>query len=449
MYVRVMAAVIACILLSGEALSAFAITPATENLSWFKKKKKKPEEREEKSKSDYEKLVEGSKTTKGMFAVHQKKNDFYFEIPTALLGRDLLVVNKLQRVPAELNEAGVNRGVNYENQMVCMEWDKASGKLMFRQQRPLPLAPRTDAIFRSVQDNFISPLIAAFKIEAVNADSTALVIKVNDIYDGTETSINNVFTNINLGTSAIKNLSRILSIKSFSNNVVATSELTTKVTEGTTTVYVTVEVSSSILLLPETPMMGRFDNQKVGYFTNPLLNFSDAQQGTDKTQYITRWRMEPKPEDREAYLKGQIVEPAKPIVFYIDNSTPYQWRSYIKKGIEDWQVAFEKAGFKNAIIAKEITDSMHVDMDDVNYSVLTYAASEKKNAMGPSLLDPRSGEILEADIMWWHNVLSMVREWITVQTGTVCPEARKVQLPDDLMGDAIRFVATHWGYVIT
>ena len=442
MYVKVMAAVIACILLSGEALSAFATTPATENLSWFKKKKKKNSE-EERVKSDYEKLVEDSKTTKGMFAVHQKKNDYYFEIPTSLLGRDLLVVNKLQRVPAELNDAGVNRGVNYENQMVCMEWDKATGKLMLRQQRPLPLAPQTDAIFRSVKDNFISPLIAAFKIEAVNADSTALVIKVNDIYDGTETSINNVFTNINLGTSAIKNLSRILSIKSFSNNVVATSELTTRVTEGTTTVYVTVEVSSSILLLPEKPMMGRFDNQKVGYFTNPLLSFSDAQQRTDKTQYITRWRMEPKPEDREAYLKGQMVEPAKPIVFYIDNSTPYQWRSYIKKGIEDWQIAFEKAGFKNAIIAKEITDSMHVDMDDVNYSVLTYAASEKKNAMGPSLLDPRSGEILEADIMWWHNVLSMVREWITVQTGTVCPEARNVQLPDALMGDAIRFVACH------
>ena len=377
MYVKVMAAVIACILMSGETHSTSATIPATENQSWFKKRKKKPEQ-EEKTKSDYEKLVEGSKITKGMFAVHQKKNDYYFEIPTSLLGRDLLIVNKLQRVPAELNDAGVNRGVNYENQMVSMEWDKATGKLMFRQQRPLPLAPQTDAIFRSVKDNFISPLIAAFKIEAINQDSTALVIKVNDIYDGTETSINNVFTNINLGTSAIKNLSRILSIKSFPNNVVATSELTTKVTEGTTSVYVTVEVSSSILLLPEKPMTGRFDNQKVGYFTNPLLSFSDAQQGTDKKQYITRWRMEPKPEDREAYLKGQTVEPIKPIVFYIDNSTPYQWRSYIKKGIEDWQTAFEKAGFKNAIIAKEITDSMHVDMDDVNYSVLTYAASEKK-----------------------------------------------------------------------
>ena len=442
MYVKVMAAVIACILLSGEAYSARATTPATENLSWFKKKKKKNSE-EERVKSDYEKLVEGSSVKKGMFAVYQKKNDYYFEVPTSLLGRDLLVVNKLQRVPAELNDAGVNRGVNYENQMICMEWDKATGKLMFRQQRPLPLAPQTDAIFRSVKDNFISPLIAAFKIEAVNQDSTALVVKINDIYDGTETSINNVFTNINLGTSAIKNLSRILSVKSFPNNVVATSELTTKVTEGTTSVYVTVEVSSSILLLPETPMMGRFDNQKIGYFTNPLLSFSDAQQRTDKKQFITRWRMEPKPEDREAYLKGKVVEPAKPIVFYIDNSTPYQWRKYIKRGIEDWQIAFEKAGFKNAIIAIEVTDSMEIDMDDVNYSVLTYAASEKKNAMGPSLLDPRSGEILEADIMWWHNVLSMVSEWITVQTGTVCPEARSVQLPDSLLGDAIRFVACH------
>ena len=353
MYVKVMAAVIACILMSGETHSTSATIPATENQSWFKKRKKKPEQ-EEKTKSDYEKLVEGSKITKGMFAVHQKKNDYYFEIPTSLLGRDLLIVNKLQRVPAELNDAGVNRGVNYENQMVSMEWDKATGKLMFRQQRPLPLAPQTDAIFRSVKDNFISPLIAAFKIEAINQDSTALVIKVNDIYDGTETSINNVFTNINLGTSAIKNLSRILSIKSFPNNVVATSELTTKVTEGTTSVYVTVEVSSSILLLPEKPMTGRFDNQKVGYFTNPLLSFSDAQQGTDKKQYITRWRMEPKPEDREAYLKGQTVEPIKPIVFYIDNSTPYQWRSYIKKGIEDWQTAFEKAGFNNGLRQRNV-----------------------------------------------------------------------------------------------
>lgn len=414
------------------------------NMGWFNKRKKSNPKDSVKTKNDYEKLTgNGSIVRKGMFNVYQKKNDYYFEIPVSLFGRDMLVVNKLQRVPAELNEAGVNRGVNYENQMIRMELDKATNQLLVRQSRPLPLSPAGDAISRSVKDNFISPLIAGFKVEAYSNDSTSVVIKVNEIYDGTETSINNVFTNINLGTSAIKNLSRILSVKAFENNVVATSELTTKVTEGTTTVFVTVEVSSSIMMLPEKPMMGRLDNQRVGYFTNPLTSFSDGQQRVAKKEFITRWRLEPKPEDREAYLRGELVEPAKPIVFYIENSTPYRWRKYIKQGIEDWQVAFERAGFKNAIIAKDITDSMEIDMDDVNYSVLTYAASSKANAMGPSVLDPRSGEILEADIMWWHNVLSMLQEWITVQTGVVRPEARGVALPDSLMGDAMRFVACH------
>lgn len=429
-----------------EPVAAMRVEPpAISEMGWFSKKKKKSNPQDSvKVENEYEKLTgSDSVAHRGMFNVFRKKNDYYFEIPATLLGRDMLVVNKLQRVPSELNEAGVNRGTNYENQMIRLELDKPANKLLIRQSRPLPLSPSEDAISQSVKDNYISPLIAGFKIEAYNNDSTSMLIKVNDIYDGTETSINNVFTNINLGTSAIKNLSRILSIKSFDNNVVATSELTTRVTEGTTTIYVTVEVSSSILLLPEVPMTGRLDNPRVGYFTNPLTNFSDGQQRVNKKQFITRWRLEPKPEDREAYLRGELVEPQKPIVFYIENSTPYRWRKYIKQGIEDWQVAFERAGFKNAIIAKDITDDMEVDMDDVNYSVLTYAASTKANAMGPSILDPRSGEILEADIMWWHNVLSMLQEWITVQTGVVRPEARGVTLPDSLMGDAMRFVACH------
>ena len=308
-----------------------------EAMGWFRKKKKSETKDSVQSKSDYEKLTGSDAIArKGMFNVYQKKSDYYFEVPARLLGRDMLVVNKLQRVPSELNEAGVNRGTNYENQMVRFELDKAANKLLVRQSRPLPLAPDEDAIRQSVLDNYISPLIAGFKIEAFNNDSTMIVVKVNDIYDGTETSINNVFTNINLGTSAIKNLSRILSIKAFENNVVATSELTTKVTEGTTTVFVTVEVSSSLLLLPEKPMMGRLDSPRVGYFTNPLLNYSDGQQRVDKKPFITRWRLEPKPEDRERYLRGELVEPAKPIVFYIENSTPSRWRKYIKQGIEDW-----------------------------------------------------------------------------------------------------------------
>lgn len=441
---RALAGALICIPVYASAGNASYYNASTEAKVFPWKKNKKKETTEEVSKTDFEKIAsESNLVSRGMFNVYAQDGKYYFEIPVSLLQRDMLVVNKLQRVPFELNDAGVNRGTNYETQMIRFEWNKEEKKIRVRQSRPLPESPENDAITRSVRDNFISPLIADFKLEACNADSTSVIIQINDIYDGSETSINNVFDNINLGTSAIKDLSRIMSIKAFSNNIVATSELTTKVREGMSAVNVTVEVSSSLVLLPEKPMMGRLDDPKVGYFTKDLLYFSDSQQKTEEKKYITRWRLEPKPEDREAYLRGELVEPEKPIVFYIENSTPYRWRKYIKQGIEDWQVAFERAGFKNAIIAKELPDSIAANADDINYSVVTYAASSKANAMGPSILDPRSGEILEADIMWWHNVISMVQEWITVQTGAIDPKARGTKLPDEMMGDAIRFVACH------
>lgn len=441
---RALAGALICIPVYASAGNASYYNASTEAKVFPWKKNKKKETTEEVSKTDFEKIAsESNLVSRGMFNVYAQDGKYYFEIPVSLLQRDMLVVNKLQRVPFELNDAGVNRGTNYETQMIRFEWNKEEKKIRVRQSRPLPESPENDAITRSVRDNFISPLIADFKLEACNTDSTAVIIQINDIYDGSETSINNVFDNINLGTSAIKDLSRIMSIKAFPNNIVATSELTTKVREGMSAVNVTVEVSSSLVLLPEKPMMGRLDDPKVGYFTKDLLYFSDSQQKTEEKKYITRWRLEPKPEDREAYLRGELVEPEKPIVFYIENSTPYRWRKYIKQGIEDWQVAFERAGFKNAIIAKELPDSIAANADDINYSVVTYAASSKANAMGPSILDPRSGEILEADIMWWHNVISMVQEWITVQTGAIDPKARGTKLPDEMMGDAIRFVACH------
>lgn len=441
---RALAGALICIPVYASAGNASYYNASTEAKVFPWKKNKKKETTEEVSKTDFEKIAsESNLVSRGMFNVYAQDGKYYFEIPVSLLQRDMLVVNKLQRVPFELNDAGVNRGTNYETQMIRFEWNKEEKKIRVRQSRPLPESPENDAITRSVRDNFISPLIADFKLEACNTDSTAVIIQINDIYDGSETSINNVFDNINLGTSAVKDLSRIMSIKAFPNNIVATSELTTKVREGMSAVNVTVEVSSSLVLLPEKPMMGRLDDPKVGYFTKDLLYFSDSQQKTEEKKYITRWRLEPKPEDREAYLRGELVEPEKPIVFYIESSTPYRWRKYIKQGIEDWQVAFERAGFKNAIIAKELPDSIAANADDINYSVVTYAASSKANAMGPSILDPRSGEILEADIMWWHNVISMVQEWITVQTGAIDPKARGTKLPDEMMGDAIRFVACH------
>src|SRR5574344_1891403 len=425
-------------ILTSAAIVGGLLVPQTASASFWHKKKKT----EVKSESAYKK-ISGSEDYKqqGMFNVYQKDGEYYFDIPVSMLGRDMLVLNRLTRVPAELNESGVNRGINYETQMIRFEMDSEKKKLLIRQQRPLPQSPAKDAVTRSIQDNYISPLIASRKVEAFSKDSSSVIVKVTNLYNGKETSINNVFNKINLDTSAKEDLSNIISVKSFANNVMAKSQLTTKVTEGHESVFVTVEVSSSIVLLPELPMATRYDNPRIGYFTTDRLYFSDNQDRVDTHKYITRWRLIPS--DTAAYLRGEKVEPVKPIRFYIDNNVPEKWRKYLIQGITDWNVAFEKIGFKNAIVTDFLPDSTETNADDINYSTLMYAASTKMNAMGPSTLDPRTGEILEADIMWWHNVVSLLQEWITVQTGAVDKDVRTTQLPDSIMGDAMRFVICH------
>lgn len=430
-------------------MSGSAAPDNARSFLFFGKKKNKKvsadnEAGQEPEKSSYDKILTDTATvTKGMFNVIHNGDNYYFEVPRALMGRDMLIVNKLVRVPRELNDAGVNRGINTSNQMVRFELEDKGKRVMVRQSRPRPVVDPADAIARSVSDNYIDPLIASFAVEAYNADSTAVVIKVNDFYNGNKSTFGDVFGDINVGTSPVSELSRIVNIKAFENNVYALSELTTRVVEPGGAVNLTVEVGSSLVLLPERPMTGRYASSRIGYFTEELLKYSDDQQRVGKANYITRWRLEPRPEDMSDYMAGRLVEPVKPIVFYIDRSTPVKWRKYIRKGILDWQKAFEMAGFKNAIQVRDFAEGEEADEDDINYSVLTYAASAKSNAMGPSITDPRSGEILEADIIWWHNVLDIVHDWIIVQTGAVDPRARQLRLPDELMGDAMRFVACH------
>lgn len=362
--------------------------------------------------SDYKKLTgRDSVALKGIANIIKKNGSFYLEFPTRLLGREFLVTNRLQKVPLELNEAGVNKGINYENQVVTFEWQREGKKLCIRQQRLTPEVPVTDALASSVADNYINPLIASLKIEAVAPDSSTVVVKIDELFNGKQTGLNDVFNNINLGTSANADLSRILDIKAFESNITATSELTTIVREGMSKVNVTVVVSSSLSLLPETPMRGRKESRKVGYFTTHRLSYSDRQQELETRRYITRWRLEPS--DEAAYLRGELTSPKKPITFYIDPATPKQLRHYIRKGILDWNTAFEQAGFKDAVRVEEYTDSMAAEGDDLKYSLFTYAASDKSNAMGPSVIDPRTGEIIEADIIWWHNVVSLLRKVTT------------------------------------
>ncbi|MDM1061522.1 zinc-dependent metalloprotease [Empedobacter falsenii] len=389
-------------------------------------------------------LIKKGSYKKGLFNTIQVKTDIYFEIPDSLFGRQFLVVNKLSQVPMEVNEAGLNKGMNYENKVISFYHDKVAKKVWVKTIVPQVSSPKNDAITASVKDNFSESIIEVFDIEAQNNDSTAVAIKVNKIFDGNQKSFNDVLTNIGLGGSVKANLSYVENVKTFPENIVVKSQLTTSVNEGGVDLAVTLGVTSNIVLLSITPMQPRLADNRVGYFTEKHWFFNDAQHKMEDQRFITKWRLEPKDEDKEKYLKGELVEPKKPIIYYIDPSTPKQWRQKIIAGVHDWQVAFEQAGFKNAIIAKEPTaDDKDFDIDDVRYSVITYAASPKSNAMGPSVVDPRSGEILEADIIWWHNVMTSLHDWMRIQTGPIDPKARGNKFSDEHMGEAIRFVSSH------
>ncbi|MCD0465731.1 zinc-dependent metalloprotease [Flavobacterium sp. ENC] len=430
------------------ALVLFLLGP----ISVFSQKNKKKENTTEIEKDStsskkgkkYNDLVKKGTVKKGLFNIIQVKTDVYFEIQDSLFEREFLVVNKLSQVPFQVNDFGYNKGMNYENKVITFYKDTVAKKVWVKSYLPKVSSPKDDAITASVKDNFSESIIEVFDIETKNNDSTSVVIKVNKIFDGKQKSFNDVLSNIEFGGSVQSNLSYIESSKAFPKNVVVKSQLTTSISEGGPALSVTLGVTSNIVLLDKVPMKPRFSDNRIGYFTEKHWYFADAQQAMVEKELITRWRLEPKKEDEERYLKGELVEPKKPIVYYIDPSTPKQWRKYIIDGVHDWQVAFEKAGFKNAIIAKEPTEAdLDFDIDDVRYSVITYAASQKSNAMGPSVVDPRSGEIIEADIIWWHNVMTSLQSWMRIQTGPIDPKSRGNTFSDEHMGEAIRFVSSH------
>ncbi|MCB0485875.1 MAG: zinc-dependent metalloprotease, partial [Flavobacteriaceae bacterium] len=209
---------------------------------------------------------------------------------------------------------------------------------------------------------------------------------------------------------------------------------------------ISVEMSNSMILLPKEPMKRRMFDERVGWFTSSQVDYGLEAQRSKTVTYLDRWRLEVKDEDIEKFKRGELVVPKKQIVYYIDRATPEQWRKYIKQGIEDWQVAFEAAGFKNAIIAKD-PPTPEEDPDwspeDVRYSVVRYLASPIPNANGPHVSDPRSGEILESDINWYHNVMSLLRGWFFVQTAAINPNAQDTEFKEEVMGRLIRFVSSH------
>ncbi|PCH76477.1 MAG: metalloprotease [Flavobacteriaceae bacterium] len=393
----------------------------------------------------YENFLKNGKVKKGLFNTYYLKDATYFEIPDSLLGKDMLIVNKISKVPFSLNGHGLNKGMTYETKLIRFYKDTLLNKIWVKTLNPRISSPENDAITLSVLQNFGESIIEEFKIETQNTDSTSVFIKVDKVFNGTEKSFSDVLSNTGLGGSIKTKLSKIEAIKVFPENIVIKSLITTSVKEGASAALpLSIGVTTNIVLLPKEVMQPRFSDFRIGYFTKPMDYYSDAQHEVEKRELITRWRLEPKTEDIEKYKNGALVTPKKPIVYYIDPATPAQWRPFIEKGVYDWSETFEAAGFKNAIQVKfPSKDDTDFDADDVRYSVITYAASEKQNAMGPAIVDPRSGEILESDIIWWHNLMKGLHSWIRVQTGPIDAKARGNKFSDEHMGEAIRFVSSH------
>lgn len=308
-------------------------------------------------------------------------------------------------------------------------------------------------IHEAVENSNFEPIIAAFPIEVKGKEEAnpTSVIDITKLFteDVNSLGISNGYKKQYKISSTDSKRSYIESIKTYPLNIEARHVKTYKSSEppsnGSLQAF-SVEINNSMILLPKEPMKRRYFDKRVGWFARSQVDYGLEAQESKKVTYLDRWRLEVKPEDQSKFDQGILVEPAKPIVYYIDRATPEKWRTYIKQGIEDWQIAFEAAGFKNAIVAKD-PPTKEEDPDwspeDIRYSVVRYLASPIPNANGPHVSDPRSGEILESDINWYHNVMTLLRNWYFVQTAAINSEAQGVAFKDEIMGRLIRFVSAH------
>ncbi len=435
------------------AILFFFLQVGPANAQLFKKKKKEAPKTEEKKPSNdkaYDKVItKDAETKKGLFTTHKVKDKHYFEISDSILGREILVVSIISGTVQGLNFGGA--GMKARNQQV-MRWEKMDNKLLLRAVSTQNVASEDHPIYESVRNNNFEPVIYSFDIETMNKDSTSYVVQVDDFFT-TDVPMIGALSEGQRKSFQVRSLDKkrslIVFMKSFPQNTEVRHILTYVAANppaNSNTNTLSIEMNQSMVLLPKVPMQARNYDKRVGYFSVAQTDYSLDEQKATERRFITRWRLEPKPEDLEAYKNGELVEPAKQIVYYIDPATPFQWRKYLKQGVEDWNVAFEAAGFKNAIVAKD-PPSKEEDPDwspeDVRFSVIRYTANPIQNAMGPHVNDPRSGEIIESDIIWYHNVMNLLRNWFFIQTAAVNPDARAVKFEEEVMGRLIRFVSAH------
>lgn len=388
-----------------------------------------------------------ARTDRGGISVHKVDDRWFFEVPDSLAGRDFLMVTRVSGVPAGAG-GFLSAGSSLVERLV--RWERVNERVLLRSINTGAVADDTLPIARSVAQNNYPAIIAAFPIAAFGADSASWVIDVTDFF-GTDNPATSGLDAAQRRAYGVRRFdaarSYIASVRGFPINIevrqVQTFDAATPPSDadGAT---VTMETRQSIVLLPKVPMRPRHADARVGYFTVDRVNYGLDVQKAERQEFITRWRLEPK--DPAAYARGELVEPVKPIVYYLDPATPTRWKRYVKEGVENWQAVFEKAGFKNAILAKDApskAENPDFDLDDARYSIVRWAASLVRNATGPHTHDPRSGEIINSEITWYHNHMRSYRNWLIMETGAANPAARSLEIPEELMGETMRQVITH------
>lgn len=397
-----------------------------------------------------------AKSSFGFLTVHKVDNNYFFEIPDSMLNRDILIVNRISKAPTSRQKSRVGYPGDILGSKVIRFENKDNKRILAREYSYRERSENKDGMFQSVRNSNTQPIVANFGIETIKKDSltrnyvinvSVFLQKENPLFsfDADSKEYIGLLNMVGEGTY-------IDTLKAFPKNIEISTTVTYQSKKGMSNVGfletgspripLTYELNSSMVLLPEVPMKARLFDPRVGYFTVGYTDFDSNPQGIEYKKLITRWRLEPK--DEAAYLRGELVEPKKPIVIYIDPATPKKWVPYLIQGVNDWQIAFEKAGFKNAIYALEApTDDPSWSLEDARHSAIVYKPSDIPNASGPHINDPRTGEILETHINWYHNVMSLLRDWYMIQAGTIDEAARKMQLDDELMGQLIRFVSSH------